>query len=383
MKKILVSMSKIVTQNMKIYLQQIGYEVVEWVTPYEEGLEKCTDILSDMLDDSYYGVFMYNYFPCFAWVCYEKNKYYITWIVDNPLFALWSDTVRYATNRIFLFDKSQYEEMERKGIENIFYLPIGADIHFFEQVDYQKKSFQADVAFVGSLYDDPEKNMIRKINYLPPYVTGYLNGVVQSQLELPENIINKEMILPEIWKELESYVHFTSIDSYDFSYADWFISMLQREITSRERCNAVSLLNEFFDFKLYTSSGIDFNPKLKKEGYVNYETEMPLVFRQSKINVNLTLRSITTGIPLRALDIMACKGFLLSNYQKELADYFEDGKECVLFYGLEDMIMKTDYYLKHEDERKKIAIAGYQKVKNEFSLKGQLTKMKMVLEQSE
>lgn len=383
MKKILLGMQKIVTGNMKLYLQQMGYEVEEWVTPYEKGLEKCNRELSDILDDSYYGVLMYNYFPSFAQICYEKNIYYITWITDNPLFSLWSDTVRYATNRIFLFDKSQYEEMRTKGIENIFYLPLGTDAHFFDKIDCHKKIFRADVAFVGSLYNDSEKNMFRAIKYLPPYVKGYVNAVIQSQLEMQQNIMDKQIIPPEVWKELKRYVHFSLPDSYDFSYEDWFISSLQRETTSRERCNAVSLLNEYFDFKLYTGSDIAFYPRLKKEGYVNYETEMPLVFRQSRININITLRSITTGIPLRALDIMACKGFLLSNYQEELAEYFEDGKECVLFYDLEDMIIKTDYYLKHEDERQRIAIAGYEKVKNEFSLQGQLAKMRTLLAQNE
>ena len=57
---------------------------------------------------------------------------------------------------------------------------------------------------------------------------------------------------------------------------------------------------------------------------------MPLIFRESKINLNITLRSITSGMPLRALDIMGAGGFLLSNYQQELAENYIDGEELVL-----------------------------------------------------
>ena len=32
---------------------------------------------------------------------------------------------------------------------------------------------------------------------------------------------------------------------------------------------------------------------------VDYYSEMPVIFRKSRINLNITLRSITTGIPLR------------------------------------------------------------------------------------
>lgn len=383
MKKILMIMTNIVTKNMQIYLREIGYELVEWRAPYQDDFEKNADALSNVLDDSYYGVFMYNFLPQFAQVCYDKSIYYITWIVDNPHFSLWSDTAKYITNRIFIFDKSQFEQMKRRGVDTVFYLPLGADIDSFENVDYGKKSFAADVAFVGSLYNESTRNMFQQIKYLPPYVKGYLNALLASQQKLPENIISKEIISAEVWQEIRKYVNFTQIDSYDFSFEEWFVSILQKEVTKRERCQAVTFLNEFFEFKLYTGSSIDFNPNLKKEGYIDYATEMPFVFRQSKVNINITLRSITTGIPLRALDIMACGGFLLSNYQKELAEYFVEDKECVFFYDLEDMVLKTDYYLKHEAERIKIVAAGHKKVKSEFSLKGQLRKMKDLLEANE
>lgn len=102
---------------------------------------------------------------------------------------------------------------------------------------------------------------------------------------------------------------------------------------------------------------------------------MPAVFRGSKINLNITLRSITSGIPLRALDIMGAGGFLMSNYQAELSEYFIDGKDMVLFDSPEDMQWKIRYYLKHDDERQQIAKNGFEKVKRKFSYDIQLEKM--------
>ena len=52
---------------------------------------------------------------------------------------------------------------------------------------------------------------------------------------------------------------------------------------------------------------------------------MPLVFQNSKINLNITLRSIKNGIPLRAIDIMGAGGFLLTNYQNDFGLHFTDG----------------------------------------------------------
>lgn len=168
---------------------------------------------------------------------------------------------------------------------------------------------------------------------------------------------------------MKQCVNLVPDDAYDFPYEECFLSILQKEVTRRERCQAVTLLQELFDFKLYTGSSLEFNSTLKKESYVDYATEMPVVFRQSKVNINITVRSIISGIPLRALDIMACKGFLLSNYQKELVEYFEEDKECVFYYNLEDMAVKTDFYIRHDEERRRIALAGYEKVREEFSLR--------------
>ena len=98
-------------------------------------------------------------------------------------------------------------------------------------------------------------------------------------------------------------------------------------------------------------------------GPVDYVSEMPYVFKNTKINLNMTLRSIWTGIPLRAMDIMGCGGFLLTNYQADFLDYFEPGIDYVYYADNNDLMRKIDYYLTHEDERKSIAESGYRKVK--------------------
>lgn len=124
-----------------------------------------------------------------------------------------------------------------------------------------------------------------------------------------------------------------------------------------------------FDFRLYTNSDTGKLPELNAHncGRVDYHTQMPLVFAGSRINLNISLRSIHSGIPLRVLDIMACGGFVLSNWQSEIAECFEEGVEIVTFHSLEECVDKVSYYLSHEEERRQIAEAGYRKVKEKFS----------------
>lgn len=154
--------------------------------------------------------------------------------------------------------------------------------------------------------------------------------------------------------------------------------MLNAEITARDREKLLEVAANEGNVNLYSESQysrIQNNKKITYTGIIDYEKGMPAVFRGSKINLNITLRSITSGIPLRALDIMGAGGFLMSNYQAELSEYFIDGKDMVLFDSPEDMQWKIRYYLKHDDERQQIAKNGFEKVKRKFSYDIQLEKM--------
>ena len=97
-------------------------------------------------------------------------------------------------------------------------------------------------------------------------------------------------------------------------------------------------------------------------GLADYDTETPYIFHNSKINLNITLRSIKSGIPLRCLEIMACGGFLLTNFQSDFLRHFIPDEDFVFYESKEDLLQKIDYYLSHDAERTAIARSGYEKV---------------------
>ena len=103
------------------------------------------------------------------------------------------------------------------------------------------------------------------------------------------------------------------------------------EITRKNRIILLSLCGARYDTRLYSYQNSEVIKNVKKCPQVDYLKEMPLVFACSKINLNPSLRIIQTGIPLRAFDIMGAGGFLLSNYQEELLEYFENEKDMVVY----------------------------------------------------
>jgi spore maturation protein CgeB len=142
--------------------------------------------------------------------------------------------------------------------------------------------------------------------------------------------------------------------------------MIRKQVTVNERETLLKALGERFHLDLYSSSkpnGI----KADYFGTADYINEMPGIFATSKININISLRNILTGIPLRVVDILGAGGFCLSNYQAELSEYFENGRELVWFESHDDMMEKAEYFLNHVDEREKIAATGLEAAINLFS----------------
>ena len=102
---------------------------------------------------------------------------------------------------------------------------------------------------------------------------------------------------------------------------------------------------------------------------------LPLIYNQSKINLNMTSTNITSGIPLRVLDILSCGGFCLTNYRDEIAEYFVDGEDLVIYYDLNDLKDKIAFYLANDDIRQKIAENGHKKAIAEFNIDDRLKEM--------
>ena len=117
-----------------------------------------------------------------------------------------------------------------------------------------------------------------------------------------------------------------------------------------------------FPLKLFTPNSAFVIPQAQNMGLADYATETPYIFHNSKINLNITLRSIKSGIPLRCLEIMACGGFLLTNFQSDFLRHFIPDEDFVFYESKEDLLQKIDYYLTHDAERIAIAKSGYEKV---------------------
>ncbi len=339
------------------------------------------DAINTYLDNhSFDVIFTTNYFDFLAESCYARGIPYIAWAYDSPTDVGDKSTLHYDTSHLFLFDSNEaYKYNTLEGIKNVNYMPLAADCSRYDEIiisEADKRRFSADISFVGGLYDN---KLSEYLSYTDDYQKGFFNGVIDNSVGVyGSNIIN-DLIDYRLDKWAGSKTFYNAIfngekktrsplRNNDPSEIIGRLSVLvNKTVTNRERLILISMLSNHYDFKLYSTSSHEVFKSTTECGPVDYYNEMPKVFKCSKVNLNITLKSIKNGIPLRCLDIMGNHGFLLSNYQKDFEDRFVDGKNIALYNSLEEAFDKCKFYLEHESERKKVADAGYNTVKEYYS----------------
>lgn len=345
--------------------KSLGYSIINISDPMDnyDSDERFIQVLEEYIKKLKCDFcFSFNYFPNISIACNRKNIKYISWVYDSPHMTLYSKTIFNECNYIFIFDKMQYEEMKAYGVERVYHMPLAVNIKKLDKMlscpnkKYKKIS---DISFVGSLYDE---NFFEQIEFLPQYLKGYLDGISNAQKLIYGYYFIEELLTSDIIGEIKKYVKFDLGDNYFVPDNTIFSELfLGKYITSMERQSALELLSKTFKLDLYTGSKKRI-AGLTPKGVVDYDTEMPYVFQSSKINLNITLRTIKSGIPLRAWDILGSQGFLISNYQIEFLDYFKPDEDLVFYESINDLIDKVSFYLKHDEIRKQISKNGYEKV---------------------
>lgn len=333
-------------------------------------------VIEEKIRGTHYDmVFTVNYFPLISNVCERTGVKYVSWTCDNPLISMYHESVFHACNYIFTFDKTNYLEFRGMGVKHIWYLPLAVDTERMDALlgapekperrnatqDSEMRKYRGDVAFVGSLY---ERNSYDKIkNRLPEYLRGYFDAVMEAQLNISGANIVEPMLTTNILEQLQEYFQ---LEKSEGSFSDLGLifqtTVLGFKIAEIERRRALIELSKHYRVNVYSNSDVSDLLRIQYCGSVDYWSEMPKVFRMSKINLNFTIPNIKSGIPLRIWDVLGCGGFLLTNYQAEIPYYFKEGEDLVCFDGLEDLCEKVGYYLEHEEERKRIAWNGYRKV---------------------
>jgi spore maturation protein CgeB len=392
MRKALVYRWKAYNQmDVEIALAQAGVELsftdfsCSSVDEDEAFVEK---LVRRIREDDFDFVFSVNYFTVISNACDRAGICYVSWLCDSRLLTMHNWSVFHKCNRIFVFDRVDYAEFKQLGA-NVFYLPLAVNADRLNAVIAGKKEaaagepdYRAQISFVGSMYAG--KNEYDKCRgELTPYLQGYFDAALRAQMDVYGEDVIAQLMTPDIMMQLEQTLRFEkAMESFSTLPLAFSVTHLGFKLANLERMELLGRLARTHQVALYSDVEPEVLPCAEHRGRVDYWNEMPIVFHESRINLNITMRNIRTGLPLRVFDILGSGGFLLTNFQAELPAFFEPGKDLAVYESFSDCEKKAEYYLTHEDERCTVAENGLRKVKQYHTYGIRVSQMLQIVDET-
>lgn len=311
-----------------------------------------------------------HFIMCAELAAWQMGIPYISVLWDAPYTEIYNPLGRMGNVWVSTFDRLDRDRLLAAGIQHVLYQPLSVNAKEVTEWNREiqktlKGNYIHDITMVGSLYDENlyDKNQ----ELIPAVLEPYFNSIFEEAAFRWDGI---NRVYGKTGAEILQYIklvnpEFCVPNKQDIEDVRVFeIYYLIRKLANIERIAVLNLLAEKYSVKLYTTSEAARTKLLNVElgPAVLYGKATALVYAGSKINLNITLKGIEGGTPLRIMDIMAAGGFVLTSYCAETAELFEEDREIVMFRNPEELMEKVDYYLTHDRERRQIAEAGQKKV---------------------
>lgn len=143
---------------------------------------------------------------------------------------------------------------------------------------------------------------------------------------------------------------------------------------TEDRAACMREVGNRFDFKLWGSGWEKYG--LKAEAKDVYAAEYRKICAGAKIILGWNIDpTVDLYFSNRTWYTMGCGGFLLTAYSPSLEEIFGRGRELDWFETIEECCEKIEYYLQHDEERQRIARAGYHLAHQEYSYKSMVDRI--------
>ena len=356
--------------DLSDHLRSSGHNVKSVGYPYkdkyhDDEFESVAD--QELRTHNYDCVFTFNFFPLLAHVCSRNQIPYISWVYDSPPELPSMEYMDYSTNHIFFFSRADRDEYRRLGLDNVYHMPLAVNTERLDKCSSNIPEYGAEVSLVGKMYEPILPTLMTGMS---EYQKGYIDGIIGVQTDIYGVDISDMLVTEEFAESVRNEYLSKGITGISPNRRElkWAVA---EYITCMDRIDLLRGMADLFDTRLFTYAlsdemksnlrGIRISPP------VDYNSQMPVVFKSTKVNLCPILRANVSGIPLRAMDIMGCKAFLLASWQQELAEFFIPGDEVIMYGSIDEALELAGYFLKHDDERIKISERAYEKVRTEFS----------------
>lgn len=236
------------------------------------------------------------------------------WFTDDPYYTDWTAQIAPRYDHVFTLEKSCLSFYRALGCRSVHYLPFAADPRTYRPKPVDS-SFRSEICFIGTAF----WNRVELIDR----IAGYLSR-------------RKTIIAGWWWDRLKNY----HLLSDRIRLGEWM------------------------------------SPEMTASYYHGAKIVINLHRRADDRSINFNSSGVAAVSPNpRTFEILGCGTLQLTDAREDLPDWYEPGKEIVTFNSAEELVERIDYYLRHEEERREIALNGLTRTMAEHTYQDRLQKM--------
>jgi spore maturation protein CgeB len=310
--------------------------------------------------------------------CEENKLSYLCWEIDPSTDVPQPVSRPVPSTQIFTFRRANVLAYEQAGYEGTRYMPLAADPQRRRPMSLnadQRIRYAAPVSFVGA-------SMVSQVE---PFLETF-----QAQFEAWSGVRSSRgteviaQVLAEQRMDFSEYKvpvllerELPDFRGYCASLGQEDPALLLAEVAAAEK--RLNYLAELAPYNLvvWGDEGWD---QLSAHGVVVkgpalHESELPMIYGGSLINVDVGRLYQSDIITMRVFDILACGGFVLAEHSTELELAFEVGVEIESYRTMAELKAKVAHFLAHPEAARAIAERGRQAVLDRHTIHGRVREM--------
>lgn len=324
-------------------------------------------------------VFCINYVHGISECCERYNTLFFCWEIDPSI-----DSVKYngsssKNSYIFTYRKKNLDLFFNAGFINTVYLPLASNPQKrFPPIlnDEEKEKYSSRVSFVGESMASQAQVLFKKFLSLCDAFgldlqtcTARANNILQEQRKDFSDFSVADLIQDEF---PELYADPNKLQSFNLNPV-----MLLGEMAAAEKRLYYMKALESYAINLWGDSDwqkIVGNGAIYR-GKAGHHSEINKIYSTSLINIDINRIYQKDIVTMRVFDVLACGGFVLTEYTDTLNELFKIGDELDTFDSIEEMKDKVEYYLNNPSLIHQIAQKGRERVLKDHTIYQRVQKM--------
>jgi spore maturation protein CgeB len=297
----------------------------------------------------------------------------IIWEIDPALTKVQQAPPRTTKTSIFTWRRSHVESFKEAGFLNVHYLPLASNPsrrHSIKLSSDEKSLYEVPIAFVGGSMADRT-----------PTLRGDFTEVWDRAF--PNHSLGGEKVLDSILAEQRSDFSRYRIPEILAREAPGLCvpagelepELLAGELAAAERRLSYAQALAPLGLHVWGDSGWQQVPGIMYRGSAEHGVTINKIYSNAAINLDMGRLYQLDIVTMRVFDVLACGGFVLAEYNEDLAELFKIGEEVESWRSLDELIDKCRWYLANPTQRDALAQRGYRAVCERHTIQQRLKVM--------